>query len=568
MKKRIFLITAMVAMLVCIFAISASAEIVTYDDAPTKEKITVSTDDVVVFDDGFTCPSAYIFKDTDTVSAGDHTGKDGLRNNVDFSYINGKTNKSYDVTKIVELDVPEGIKTLENYGFTRLTIKRISVPKSVTSIGGCCFEKCKSLEECVFEHTEDSELASFPSWIFQECISLKAFCFPECITAINAEYEFSGCTNLTAVYLPKNLTAYNTPGNDQKSAFWNCGKMYFVNEPFTYDNVPQKPAIYYMPSGLTSVSGELFKKCAGLNETLVFPVGITSLTNSYAFTGATGVKNVVFLGDMTALNTSNWNLASGSKIVFANANDTGSSSLTTLSGGHTKVYCASENDTSKHLAEKTVTTEATCEANEATKTYCFCGKLIVAQENEGTMLGHEYDLEKGATLISVTYASYNENGVKEVSCARCSKNGESELPALFTVLGYSSYEVGLGGIVSGFVINQEAIEEYEELTGKTLKYGAFAVSSERLGENEIFNQDGTVAQGVIKNDITERDFGIFELRITGIEDEHKDAKLCLGAYVAVTDGDTTDYSYMQDETSGEVVGNYYAVSFNDLANKQ
>lgn len=175
--------------------------------------------------------------------------------------------------------------------------------------------------------------------------------------------------------------------------------------------------------------------------------------------------------------------------------------------------------------------------------------------------------------VAIEYADYTKAGTITTMCLNdsCPHNVEPTVenaPALFTVLGYSSYEVGLGGIVSGFVINLEAIEEYEELTGKTLKYGAFAVSSERLGENEIFNQDGTVAQGVIKNDITERDFGIFELRITGIEDEHKDAKLCLGAYVAVTDGDTTDYSYMQDKTSGEVVGNYYAVSFNDLANKQ
>ena len=29
------------------------------------------------------------------------------------------------------------------------------------------------------------------------------------------------------------------------------------------------------------------------------------------------------------------------------------------------------------------------------------------------------------------------------------------------------------------------------------------------------------------------------------EDEHKDIKLAMGAYVAVTDGEITEYSYMQ-----------------------
>lgn len=107
MKKKIFLITVMAAMLVCIFAISASAEVVTYGDAPTKDNLTASTDDVVVFDDGFTCPSAYIFKDTVTVAEGSHTGENGLKNSVDFSYINEKTGKIYDISRIVELIFPK-----------------------------------------------------------------------------------------------------------------------------------------------------------------------------------------------------------------------------------------------------------------------------------------------------------------------------------------------------------------------------------------------------------------------------------------------------------------------------
>ena len=565
MKKKIFLITAMVAMLVCAFAISVSAEFVTYDDAPAKEKLTVSTNDIVVFDDGFSCPSAYIFKDTDTVAGGDHTGKNGLQYSVDFTYINGKTGENYDVSRIVEIDIPEGIKTLNGYAFTRLPVERVSIPKTVTSIGGCCFEKCKSLEQCVFEHTEDSELQSLPAWIFQECISLTAFCFPECITAISSEYEFSGCTNLTAVYLPKNLTAYNTSGNDQKSVFWNCEKMYFVNEPFTYDNIPQKPSIYYMPSGLTSVSGELFKQCKNLNETIVFPVGVTTLTNGWAFsTNSSTVKNVVFLGDMTALNTSSWKLADGGKIIFANANDTASSSLDSLSGGHTKIYCASENDLSKHVAEKILTVDATCDTNKSTNTYCFCGKIIAAQEEESTMLGHEYDLEKGATLISVEYASYDKAGKKTIACANCSEYSEIEMPALFTCLGYSASTGTLGGgIALGFKVNSEAISEYEELTGKTVAYGVFAVTQSKLGTNNIFGENGEMTEGVLGSEI-KTSHTVFEIKITGIPEDKADVKLALGAYVKLTEGEAVEYSYMQPGTPAENE-KYCFVSYNDVA---
>ena len=508
MKKKLLLLTVLVMILACLLAVSVSAEVTTYDDAPANEKLTASISDVVVFDDGFTCPSVYIFKSTDTVAAGDHTGKNGLQSSVDFSYINGKTGKAYDVSKIVELDIPEGITTLSGYGFTRLEIERISIPKTVTSIGGCCFEKCLALEECVFEHTAESSLTSLPSWVFQGCTSLKAFCFPECITAINAEYEFSGCTNLTAVYLPKNLTAYNTPGNDQKSAFWSCKKMYFVSEPFTYDNIPEKPAIYYMPSGLTSVSGELFKKCENLNETLVFPVGLTAITNSYSFTtDSSTVKNVVFLGDMTSLNTSNWKLADGAKILFANANDTDSSSLSSLSGSHTKIYCASETDLSKHVAEKTSIIDATCITDQFVTSYCFCGKLIkneaVADTATGVHIWETNDCTvsvqcKTCTEMSDANADHNitrtleyangfgKNGVYNCICENAEyctviegyALNETKNP-IITFKGYSVPEKETKLAINvGYEIDYTLLNEYEKLTGEEVKLSLFMVNSQ------------------------------------------------------------------------------------------
>ncbi len=54
------------------------------------------------------------------------------------------------------------------------------------------------------------------------------------------------------------------------------------------------------------------------------------------------------------------------------------------------------------------------------------------------------------------------------------------------------------------------------------------------------------------------------MKITGFTDEQKDTRLAMGAYVCVADGEATEYSYMQDDTKGEKVGNYYFVSYNDV----
>ena len=174
----------------------------------------------------------------------------------------------------------------------------------------------------------------------------------------------------------------------------------------------------------------------------------------------------------------------------------------------------------------------------------------------------------GNAAVSITYSNYALVGIKTTACQNvgCGHSETTEAPALFTCLGYSAPEDGRGGIAIGFTVNNEAIKEYEKATGKTLKYGVFAVLKDRLVDNDIFSKDGTVAEGAINADITSYEFALFELKIVGFTDEQKDTKLAMGAYVAVTDGETTEYSYMQgaEPNEGE---NYYFVSYNDIAGK-
>ncbi len=544
MKKKFLFVLSLIAVMVSAFAISVSAAVTTYDDAPTKQNITVSTDDVVVFDDGFTCPSAYVFKDEKSIAKGDHTGKIGLTSNLDFSYINEKTGASYSLSRIVELDIPEGITTLGEYSFTRFPGERVSIPKTVTTINKCSFEKSAKLEECVFEHTADSELKSLPSWMFQGCTSLVAFSFPECIESINADHEFAECTNLTAVYLPSGLTTFTTSSKNESSVFFNCQNMYFVSEPFTYESIPEKPSVYYFPSGLTTMTGELFKICKNLNETLVFPEGVTEITNSWAFeTNSTStVKNIVFLGDMTALKTSNWKMASGAKIIFANPNDKDASSLTSLSGSHTKIYCASETDPSNHLAERIEATAATCTENRSTKSYCFCGTLVEEKVDEDTLLGHSHTV-----FIDLVYADISKDGYYSYKCERCNDvNNDTVATALFVNLGYSAAEYDDGVMSIGFKVNEDAISAYEAAKGVTLSYGVFAGSKENIGNDDIFDKDGNEQTDVIIADITDCDFVLFNLKIYGFTEDQKEIDIAVGAYVGTTKDSTTEYTYLQD----------------------
>ena len=139
-----------------------------------------------------------------------------------------------------------------------------------------------------------------------------------------------------------------------------------------------------------------------------------------------------------------------------------------------------------------------------------------------------------------------------------------EVAALFRCLGYSASEAGAAGIAVGFTVNSEAITEYKAITGKDVKYGVFAVSQEKLGDAEIFGKDGATS-GVLSADITVHGFSMFELKVAGFTDEQKGMTLAMGAYVKTTQGETVEYSYMQDDSKGVKVGNYYFVSYNNIA---
>ena len=112
-------------------------------------------------------------------------------------------------------------------------------------------------------------------------------------------------------------------------------------------------------------------------------------------------------------------------------------------------------------------------------------------------------------------------------------------------------------------MNKVAIAEYEEITGKTLKYGVFAVSQSKLGDNDVFSEDGTAADGVINADLSNQKFDAIQIKVFGFTDTQKDTKLAIGAYVAITDGETTEYSYMQGGKPNENE-KYCFVSYNDI----
>ena len=181
-----------------------------------------------------------------------------------------------------------------------------------------------------------------------------------------------------------------------------------------------------------------------------------------------------------------------------------------------------------------------------------------------TVIEHAEDAELS---VKVEYADFMQKGVKTTSCTNdgCTYSTSENLNELFVCLGYSASENGDGGFALGFLIDKKAIGEYEKATNETLKYGVFAVSQQKLGSGSVFDtEDGSLVSGAISIDVTGYEYSAFVIKVVGFAEEQKDSKLAMGAYVAVTKDGTTTYEYLQDDSEGTKVNDYFFVSYNEI----
>ena len=206
---------------------------------------------------------------------------------------------------------------------------------------------------------------------------------------------------------------------------------------------------------------------------------------------------------------------------------------------------------------KSVVTAPTCDEQGYTTYTCLCGESVV----------RDYVPAHDEETVSISYPNgFDKDGIRVVRCLGCDA-GESEIKVapLFTCLGYSVPENGRGGVAVGFALDCVAIEEYEKITGKTIRYGAFVVSKDNIGEGEIFAEDGKTIDGAICAEVTEYGFSTFSIEVIGFTSAQRSLPFAMGAYVAEVGADATEYSYIQREAPSEN-DIYHFVSYDYIVN--
>ena len=143
------------------------------------------------------------------------------------------------------------------------SLKSVTIPDSVISIGRYAFIHCSSLTSV----TIPSSVTIIGDEAFAYCYSLTSIDIPSGVTSI-VGHTFDGCHGLTSVTIPNSVTSIGT------QAFLHCSSLTSVT----------------IPSSVTSIGLQAFGSCTGLTS-INIPSGVTTI-NEGAFISCKSLTSI------------------------------------------------------------------------------------------------------------------------------------------------------------------------------------------------------------------------------------------------------------------------------------
>ncbi len=588
MKKRILLFAVMVVSLCLMLAVGVSAA----EPDNSGETITLSTGETVALYDTDGDPLCWYYNDSNVLT-----------------YI-----KAEDLGYEVVENASAGTKLLysvwtgpNNTGLCLQTCDNTSVNKlvvadfrhlEITSISKDTLFKSSTVVEYVrFPDT----LAEIKEFFFESATNLQRVYIPKTATNLTTigRFAFKDCKKLTALYLPEGLITLGEK-NNSSGVFQGCHSLYFVNDP---DNT-KKESVYYFPSSLTNLYGEVFKYCYSMNDVVVLGQNVKfsetdqnsgwmwSRRNDTDSDRLKQVKYVVY----TSTEISHYTYANEEYNMLYIFSGVSSSDVKfnqkASNGNNTAAYfCVDDkwayvNDATKgnftagknlHIASPKLSTiePATCYSNEKKVTKCFCDKLISEGETPNSKIDHEYvdnfDCTKGnecknfkhcnASLEaeafahvekhSVAYANgFSKAGVHSIWCdnENCSAlDTDITIGAMISTSGGYSTNSN-GGLAGGWTINTDLVILYNDYNENDVKFGIYMVNPTHLASNSFMvNYAPNLAEGkngALVVDLTGDEHASFAFAINGFDTEAlAKLELVITAYAYV---DGSDVEFIQD----------------------
>lgn len=194
-------------------------------------------------------------------------------------YVNGE-----ELTQVV---VPKDIPEILDFTFAGgSSLLSITLPETITSIGGGAFQDCSTLTSIKLP----VGIERINSFTFSGCSSLTSLTLPESVNSIDM-WAFNNCTSLTSITLPKNLSSIGY------AAFSGCNNLTSIVIPESVTDLGEYAfsecsalSSVSLPTQLRSIELYTFYKCKSLTQ-ITLPENLENIgVQAFRESGLTSIE--------------------------------------------------------------------------------------------------------------------------------------------------------------------------------------------------------------------------------------------------------------------------------------
>lgn len=212
----------------------------------------------------------------------------------------------YYCSGLTSFTIPNSVTSIGGmafYGCSRLT--SLTIPNSVTNIGERAFAECSRLTTI----TISSSVTSIGKFAFSGCSKLISITIPKSVTNIG-EAVFSGCSNLTSIKVEEDNPKYDSRNNCNAIIETRYNTLHTGCKNTTVPNSVKNIGGYAfsgnselisinIPNSVTSIGEYAFHSCSKLIS-ITIPSSVTNI-GGYAFTQCSSLISITIPNSVTSI---------------------------------------------------------------------------------------------------------------------------------------------------------------------------------------------------------------------------------------------------------------------------